>query len=292
MGMKDTAIYAESWNVAYRFSPRLDILKNKQRSFHVIPNSIRYWAADPMIFEHDGAVCIFAELYDYTKCRGVIGVSVFDGKGFGKWQPIIVEDTHLSYPFVFEHDGKVYMIPESSAAKKLTLYEAVKFPFAWKRSKTILEDIQLVDTTLMKTESGFFGYTQELGDVRKDLQIVLDDALDVVELSQCPTQKPETSRCGGQIFGTADKYVRVCQDCADDYGVALYFKTIDKMTDQEERSERITPQELSFDKKIYLNGMHTYSATEQIEVIDIKTRRFNLMNLFFRTVNKAKHHRN
>jgi hypothetical protein len=35
--------------------------------------------------------------------------------------------------------------------------------------------------------------------------------------------------------------------------------------------------------------MHTYSATEDFEVIDIKTRRLNLLNLAMRLKNKLQH---
>ena len=34
--------------------------------------------------------------------------------------------------------------------------------------------------------------------------------------------------------------------------------------------------------------MHTYTANEIMEVIDLKTRRFNLINFIFRLLNKLK----
>jgi hypothetical protein len=33
----------------------------------------------------------------------------------------VERDHHLSYPFVFSHDGAVYMIPETSAANRVEL---------------------------------------------------------------------------------------------------------------------------------------------------------------------------
>lgn len=181
-----------------------------------------------MVFEHNRTTYIFAELYDYVRCRGIIGVSVFDGKKFGKWKPIIIEDTHISYPFIFGHKSKVYMLLENSASKKLTLYEAVNFPFVWKPVKTLISDMKIVDTTLVKNDNGFYGFTPKLGKIRKDLKFELDENLNVTELVECEVQNPPS----------------------------------------------------------YLNGMHTYTATDKIEVIDIKTRRFNLINLLFRIINK------
>ena len=56
----------------------------------------------------------------------------------------------------------------------------------------------------------------------------------------------------------------------------------------EELQEMISPEELNYSQKIYLDGMHTYNASKEYEVIDIKTRRFNLLNFIFRLVGKVR----
>ena len=48
----------------------------------------------------------------------------------------------------------------------------------------------------------------------------------------------------------------------------------------------LTPEDLRYSTNILLDGMHTYSATEEFEVIDIKTRRLNLVNLVMRIKHK------
>ena len=68
-----TALFAESWNVAWRKINREGILTDKITPFAIIKNSFRYWAADPFLFEHENQVYIFVELYDYIKCRGCLG---------------------------------------------------------------------------------------------------------------------------------------------------------------------------------------------------------------------------
>ena len=73
--LKETNLYAESWNVAWRReSVQRSILKDTKTEFRVIKNSFRYWAADPFIFEYAGKIYIFAELYDYVKRRGMFRV--------------------------------------------------------------------------------------------------------------------------------------------------------------------------------------------------------------------------
>jgi len=75
-----TALFAESWNVAWRKKNRESILTDKITPFAIIKNSFRYWAADPFLFEHENQVYIFVELYDYIKCRGCLGYCKWDEK--------------------------------------------------------------------------------------------------------------------------------------------------------------------------------------------------------------------
>ena len=49
----------------------------------------------------------------------------------------------------------------------------------------------------------------------------------------------------------------------------------------------LKPEQLVLSHTLYLTGMHTYNCTENYEVIDIKTRRFNLLNFIFRLVGKV-----
>ena len=127
--LHNTPLYAESWNVAFRRKPQGTILTDRKTPFVVIPNSLRYWAADPMVFTHEGRTYIFAELYDYTLYRGVIGVTEYLGDSrFSPWTPIIREDFHMSYPYVFRVGKDVYMIPETTRRNALLLYRAVEFP--------------------------------------------------------------------------------------------------------------------------------------------------------------------
>lgn len=60
-----TPLFAESWSVAWREKPCGTLLKDLDTPFEIIPNSVRYWAADPFLFVYHGETYIFAELYDY-----------------------------------------------------------------------------------------------------------------------------------------------------------------------------------------------------------------------------------
>ena len=283
--LKSTALYAESWNVAFRFGYPGMVFNDKKKSFNIIANSIRFWVADPMVFEYNGLVYIFAELYDYKLCRGTIGYTVFDGEKYGKWKQIIVEDYHLSYPFVFIKNGDVLMIPESSEAEKLLLYRATDFPDKWEQVKEIASGVKWVDTTLHNDNDRILAFTEKIGHPVEDLKLCLDDELNILS-TEVLFSDSNSYRCGGRVFSYEDNIVRVCQDCNEGYGIALLFRLCKTDLSEELKCIRISPDNLKYDKKLFLDGMHTYSAIDKMEVIDIKTRRLNLINLFFRCVNK------
>ncbi|WP_435645154.1 glucosamine inositolphosphorylceramide transferase family protein [Butyricicoccus porcorum] len=286
MKIQNTPLFAESWNAAYRKKSIGTILEDHDTPFHIIKNSSRFWAADTMVYEYNGETYLFAELYDYKLCRGTLGVALFDGIQFGAWKQIIVEPFHLSYPLVFERENCIYMLPETSEVGQLRLYKAVQFPYKWELYKVIKDGVHWVDTTLFKQRDIFIGFTQSLDGERGNLRFELDQNFDIYDIQKLPTEKIETYRNGGRFFELPDGMIRVCQDCVDDYGAALFFRKYDNHCHHELKNIHISPQDLKFDRHIFLQGMHTYTATDKFEVIDVKTRRLNLINLFFRLKNK------
>lgn len=288
MNLRTTPLFAESWSVAYRRKLPGSILRDHETPFSIIPNSSRYWAADPMVFQHEGKTYIFAELYDYALSRGIIGVTEFDGERFSGWTPVLTEDSHLSYPFVFRQGNEVYMIPENRYGLRLAVYRAVEFPYTWERCKIIREGIEWVDTTLIPEGDGYLGYTETMTQPQTDYRLRLDREFAITHCEPIPHGGDDRHRCGGPMFRHEGKLVWVTQDCVEDYGQALFFRICDMQTLEEESVLRITPQQLHFDRALFLQGMHTYSAAGDFEVIDIKTRRLVPRNLYYRIRGKVR----
>lgn len=120
------------------------LLTDETTPFKAIKNSLRYWVADPFVFERDGETYIFAELFDYLRRRGVIGYSKLKANGnFSSWKEIIVEPYHMSYPQIFEHDGEIYIVPETGSGHTLDMYRAVDFPDKWEKSVNLAKDVVL-----------------------------------------------------------------------------------------------------------------------------------------------------
>jgi len=107
--------------------------------------------ADPFIFERDGVIAVFCEEYLYRSSKGVISVFTIDAQGRRSEPTIVVERPHhLSYPFLFDHDGALWMMPESSSAGALELLRCDEFPLRWSPHGSVLTGRSLSDATLAR----------------------------------------------------------------------------------------------------------------------------------------------
>ena len=108
--------------------------------------------ADPFLFEHDGAHHLFCEDLPRGARRAVISHTRLhpDGSRADAPVPVLSAAYHLSYPFVFVHEGGVFMIPETSAQHRVELYRAVEFPRGWRREGTLIEGLIASDATLLE----------------------------------------------------------------------------------------------------------------------------------------------
>lgn len=293
--LRNTQIYAESWNVAFRKKPVGEILRDTQTPFVVIKNPFRYWAADPFIVEREGQTYIFAELYDYILRRGVLGYCEVTGDKAGKWKPIINEPYHLSYPCITECDGKLYLMPESGAGEVLTVYEATQFPDKWETRRVLRNNVKFADTTPFPHPVSRLALTHSVEDPEKPQLLLID--LD----GQCADipvvgKEPLRSRPAGHVFEWMGEKLRPAQislDTGAGYGKALVFCRCRLDAESrycEEEIRELRPEDLTYDRPIYLDGMHTYNASEHYEVIDIKTRRFNMLNFVMRIAGKFLRH--
>lgn len=280
-----TKLYAESWNVAFRKRMPGMLMENTDEPFTVIQNPMRYWAADPFLFEYRGRTYIFAELYDYILCRGVIGFCEIAEGITPHWQSIIVENYHLSFPNIYQEREEIYILPESSAAGELYRYRAVEFPYRWEKEKVIRKNVQYADTVMLDAEMHHYALTYCVGNPHMPELYWLD--LDSPKNDhRIDVEHQELRRPAGKVL--QEEKIRCAQNCIEDYGKGLVFYRYRIKDDiyREEEIKRVFPYDVKLSERLYLDGMHTYNYSDHFEVIDIKTRRLNVVNLVFRVLSK------
>lgn len=284
MGLK-----IETWSIAYRQKSKG--IFNKTNPFTVINNGHKGWYADPFLFDYNGETYLFAEYFSYKLNRGVLVYSKFNKikNMFSPYKQIIVEGFHLSYPVVFEYNGKIYMMPETSAAGSLYLYEAVSFPEKWNRLPAVMSDIKLVDTTPIVINDKLFALTLRLheddhnfGDL---LLLEYDGKRFNISSQGVLSQDMSISRPGGNFILDNNKIYRVSQDCDGSYGKAV---NIIEMSDDfvnkfgEKIVEKISPKDIILKNKNFAEGIHTYNVSNELEVVDLKYYKNCYFRLFYR----------
>lgn len=246
--------------------------------FHVIPISVNNWYADPTVFSKGGRDYLFCEEYDRKKDKGFISVTELTSINPAKPHKVLETSTHLSYPCVFELNGIVYMIPETTTKKTIEMYRAVEFPDRWEYACELMNGAEWADTTIFQDGENMLMLTFE--QFEGDGSITKVNVWDASEIAKgkfkqysCKQQFVfnDHSRGGGKVFAVGEEYYRPAQICTPEYGYALNFMRISlKDGYEEEISETVFPEEIKCDLNKKIIGIHTYALTDQYEIIDVK----------------------
>ncbi len=276
--------FEEYWEIGYRkYTDDTSVVNGKgQYDFNVLKSDKRFWYADPFLFEKDGKTFLFIEMFDNRTEIGVIGYSELVNGKFTKPKVILKETFHISYPYIFEKDGEIYMMPESHNDKCIQLYKAVNFPDKWEKSHTLIDDINTADTVL---ENGMLITSVICPENDMSIDLCVYDK-DLKPCSYNPVYSHSyTKRGAGKCFNHNGKRIRPAQSCENQqYGCKLYFNEIEQCDSQgysEKAFTEITPQSITTSSSKKITGIHTYARTNEIEIVDIKSSRFNLYRLFY-----------
>jgi hypothetical protein len=237
-----------------------------------LPNPAGRYLADPFPIEVGGRHFLFVEDYSHADRRAVI--SVLEAGPDDAWSPprsVLECDYHLSYPFVFEHEGAIYMLPETGEAGRVELYRAVDFPDEWRLDRVVLDGLAAFDATL-HIEDGFlwlFANIVEGPEDRGELWLFSSRSLDGDwrPHPQNPiVTDPGTARPAGRLFRRGGLLIRPGQDCSIGYGEAVVLNRVDVLSSGEYRETpvgRIEPDWIPG-----VEGTHTYTFDSRYECLD------------------------
>lgn len=289
--------YNFCWGIAWRklSSDKSPLPLNDDTADYLhIPISRKHYYADPFLIHHNGTIYLFAEHMLRSRGIGSIAVCKFNGKHFGKWSDVIIEDFHMSYPNVFSYENSFYMIPETSGARQLMLYRAVSFPYQWEVDTVLLKDIVLVDTSFILEENGrsLLLFSHDVSSEHAALRTYRLDLKsktisDIDPLLLCASD----ARPGGNPLYISDELFRPLQDCQNRYGERLLVyraKNNCKLLYDEEAIGTIGAKNTKLDHNVQINCVHTLNRCNGYEVIDYQYQRFYWNKPFFRILRKLK----
>lgn len=136
------------WSVAYIMS---DWMSANSPKVVTIKNPKRRFFADPFVVTRANGTAIFVEDYHYSNRRGTVSaIMILPDGSYKLVSNIIEEEFHLSFPYVFEHEGDLYMVPESYEAEAIRLYRCIQFPHKWEYLYDIMRGVSAVDTMVFE----------------------------------------------------------------------------------------------------------------------------------------------
>ena len=281
----EKALTVEQWFMAFRFSSGFaqggkvgSIPADLSGFTRIMPPKDRDWA-DPFALEKDGRYYVFFEELPFASRKAHISMIELDRSG--RWSApvrVLERDYHLSYPFLFEHEGVLYMIPESARNRTVELYRCVEFPHAWKLERKLLEGVRCVDATLHRAADRWWMFANAAAGESR----MFDDELHLFSAERLsgdwqphprnPVKSDaRCSRPAGRLFTRNGALYRPAQVCVPLYGAGLSINRVVKLTPQEyaERQvERILPPAGSG-----LLGLHTMNHAGDLTVVDAFIRR-------------------
>lgn len=269
------------WNLAFIEESLDDIVKTKTIKVHYLKgNNRKQWFADPFILDVTPTtiVCLVEEL-SYKTMRGRIAKLVIDRNTYKLQSIKIILDlpTHLSFPFIFRKNGKVYLMPENSSSGKSVLYTYNPSD----DSLVIHNDVAsrpFTDATIFSDGEKSFLITTQKPTPNGNVLDIYEFDVDSLKAGEEPITSiafdNNCARNAGGIFKAAGRIFRPAQDCNGGYGKGVILQELKK-----------TSKGFSFvdycsfypDSWTYHMGYHTFNSYEGITVVDAHGYRFPII---------------
>ncbi|HEU4644031.1 MAG TPA: hypothetical protein VFS80_00520 [Burkholderiales bacterium] len=241
----------------------------------------KFWA-DPFVVRRAGDTVIFFEEYEYARGKAHISALIDAGDGrFAHAGPVLETPYHLSFPFVFECGGQLYMCPETHAARRIELWRCASWPLQWRFEKVLMDGVEACDTMLFEREGRWWMLTNlqrdGAGDFGRELHAFYADS----PLAGCwmphaanPVVVGASRARNAGLLARDGRLYRLAQAQGfDRYGRALRLFEIGTLTPEayaEHPVAALEPQ-LGLDAL----GIHHLSACEGLVVFDaLRPRRF------------------
>jgi hypothetical protein len=276
------AAFIEQWFLAFRFGADADSIPDDLAGYtRVVPPKDRDWA-DPFVVERDGRYYVFFEELPYAE--GKAHISMIEVRRDGSWsRPLRVLERgyHLSYPFLLEHEGRLYMIPESADNRSVELYRCVDFPLRWRLEKVLLEGVRCADATLHRAADRWWMFANVApGDSPSfDDELHLFHARDLAgDWRPHPrnpvVSDPRCSRPAGRLYRRGGALYRPAQICVPRYGAGLSLNRVERLTAEDYRERPVRRVLLA--AHAGLHGLHTVNRAGEVTVVDAFARRWRV----------------
>lgn len=276
----------DHWKVAICDFTIQEVCRNKELLLKLksIPNpGGKDFIADPFGFQSGGNDYIIYERFDRSRNKGLLEIRKGDFK-----KPIskIEKSEHLSYPYIYEENGEIYMIPECHQSGEISLYKWDRVAEEFQFINKILEGFSGIDNSLVKHNGKYWLFSNNANSKLADLSLNIfysdniEGPFTAHRLNPVLTSITH-SRPAGTIFRNEELLIRPSQNSGLTYGGSIQLNQIIKLSEtefEEKTIDSITPEDL---KRKHIKGIHTIASMGGRTVIDYKYKRFKIGSIRF-----------
>ena len=226
------------------------------------------WFADPFILDvTDKYYVILAEEVRYKHPKGrIVKLTIDRGSmAIEKRETLLETDTHLSFPNIYRHDGRVFITPENAQEGKQHLYEYGFATDTLRFVQTICEDCVWDATITDDFGSRLLMFASHKNDYSLDIYEWSKEAHRFVPFKSIPSSD-RNSRMGGAVFSFDGQFYAPFQNCERTYGGNLDIKSIQ----YENGAFRFSMvKQLFSPHPKYREGLHTLNEYKGVVIIDV-----------------------
>jgi len=268
-------LFATDWNVGVVRQPIHSFLNP---DFHPQVEWLSYrkanhYIADPFVLRVKSQFKLLVEHFDFASNRGAIFETQLSGceSSPPTFKSSIDCGVHMSYPYLFEHEGQFYCTPEAYQTKGVSLYTFDVERDVWSRVATLLDGFAAVDPTLFRYDGWWWLFCTNHDD-GVEQKLFLWHSPDLLGPWEPHCANPvkvdvRSSRPAGRPFIFGGRLYRPAQDSSKGYGGAITINQVNRLTTcefAEEPIAHIGPVKGS----PYRKGLHTLVGFESVTVID------------------------
>ncbi|MFM5885568.1 MAG: hypothetical protein ACKOQ3_09650 [Novosphingobium sp.] len=235
--------------------------------------------ADPFLWDHEGETFCFFEEYDYRTAKGHISAGRLVEGELLDVRPVLQTGYHLSFPFLFEHGGELYMLPETSEVRRLEVWRCVDFPDRWERHATALDGVSASDSTLNLIDGTWWLFTNlsrdPFIDMNSELHVFRVDgpALETIEAHAFNPVVMDANRArnAGRILDIDGKLYRPAQENSHGrYGYGLRLMEIRSLSLDE--YDEVEARAIAPDFEPGITGCHHLDVRNGHIVMDVRRK--------------------
>lgn len=273
--------FLEQWCVGYAQAPIERFLANpaQARITWIRPRGAREALADPFGLERNGALLILAERLVHGARHGRI---VAIDPASGQRSEILACSYHLSYPFLIEEDGRLFLVPEQSESGALAFYrldgDRVTGPVA------TIEGLDALDPSFVRYAGRWWLFCARAC-APHTLHLFFAERL-LGPYRPHPENPvvtdPARARPAGRLVALGPQLLRPGQDCRKDYGAAITLSEIDELSESRYRERPVQRLEPYLLQGGFARGLHTLDHTPRYVFVDSKRYVFHPLAALFK----------